>query len=219
MCKKKEDRRIKRTKHMLKDALISLLNEREFCSISITDIVTRSDLNRSTFYAHFTDKEELLAHIIDELIKGVIHSMQEPSPADLTKLHEHGPSQATINLFTYVADHAAYFKTMLNDQRVPQFVLQLSNTLYQFFINEMENDQRVDDPLTINKGFYASYLTSVVVGFIYHWIMHTNMKYTPDYIAKELTKLCQMKPYIPYLHPKTNRSLPRDYRLTVYSDF
>lgn len=199
---KKEDRRITRTRQMLKDALISVISEKEFTSISITEIINRSDLNRSTFYAHFRDKEELLACIIDELIDGMIKSMHVSCTISNSDLNEYcHPTQATIGLFTYVEEHADYFKTMLNNQRVPHLTQRLSDTLYKFYLKEIENHPVHTDQIIINNGFFACYLTSVVVGFIYHWLVITELKYTPDFIAKELTKIFTMKPYIPYFHP------------------
>lgn len=190
---------------MLKDALISLISEKEFTAISITDIINRSELNRSTFYAHFRDKDELLACIIEELIGGMIKSMQvsganhRPNNKDLCR-----PTYATTQLFTYVEKQAFYFNTMLNNQRVPQLSQRLSDTLYNFYLKEMEEYPENSEQFTINKGFFACYLTSVVIGFIYHWLVNTDLKYTPEYISKEFTKILTMKRSIPFLHPTSN---------------
>src|SRR5690349_6475819 len=140
MSKKKVDRRIRRTKQLLKDALISLMNEKEFATISITDIINRSELNRSTFYSHYREKEELLTCIVDELIEEMFKKMQEPSHQKLTAVNDPDcPSYATIQLFSYVAENAVYFKTMLNNHRVPLFAQKLSDTLYKYYLKEIES--------------------------------------------------------------------------------
>lgn len=201
---KKVDRRIKRTRQLLSDALISLIDEKEFSSISITDIVNKSDLNRSTFYAHFRDKEELLTWIINDLIDGMIKSMQESINLNQSNINQRGTaSVATIQLFTYVANQSAYFKILLYPERVPQFMFQLSDSLYSFYSKEIECLHK-SDILLINKGFLANYLSSVLGGVIYHWLVSTDMKYTPDYIAEEFTKILTLKPYIPYIHSINN---------------
>lgn len=64
---KPADRRVQRTHRMLKDALISLILEKGYESVSVQDIVERADVGRSTFYAHFADKEELLYSSLDDL--------------------------------------------------------------------------------------------------------------------------------------------------------
>lgn len=58
------DRRIKKTKQALNQALFTLLDEKTFQQITITDIVTVADVNRGTFYKHYRDKEELLDSIL-----------------------------------------------------------------------------------------------------------------------------------------------------------
>lgn len=63
-----EDRRITRSKRALRQALIALLEERGFDSITVNDLCDRADLNRGTFYNHFRDKENLLAVLEDEVM-------------------------------------------------------------------------------------------------------------------------------------------------------
>jgi AcrR family transcriptional regulator len=58
---KSDDRRILRTRRTLTNALLSLLSERSWDELSVQDICDRADIGRSTFYAHFRNKEELLA--------------------------------------------------------------------------------------------------------------------------------------------------------------
>lgn len=54
------DRRVRRTKSLLHQALIELMLERGYDRISVRDILHRADVGRSTFYAHFRDKDDLL---------------------------------------------------------------------------------------------------------------------------------------------------------------
>ncbi len=57
---RRPDRRIRRTKGRLKEALLELINERDYDAITIEDLTERADVGRSTFYSHFTSKEDLL---------------------------------------------------------------------------------------------------------------------------------------------------------------
>ncbi len=57
---KRGDRRVARSKRRLKEALLALIEERDYEAISVGDIARRADVGRSTFYVHFTSKEELL---------------------------------------------------------------------------------------------------------------------------------------------------------------
>lgn len=54
------DPRIKRTRDKLGDAMIDLLRERPFDTITVQDVLDKAQVGRSTFYAHFKDKHDLL---------------------------------------------------------------------------------------------------------------------------------------------------------------
>ena len=58
------DPRVTRTRKLIRDALASLLADKNFESITVQDIAERATVNRATFYAHFTDKFALLDAMI-----------------------------------------------------------------------------------------------------------------------------------------------------------
>src|SRR5215203_3975132 len=62
----KVDPRIKRTRHLLQQAINELLREKEFHNITVQDITNRAEVNRATFYAHFEDKFALLNYSVRE---------------------------------------------------------------------------------------------------------------------------------------------------------
>lgn len=72
------DRRVKKTKQALNQALFTLLDQKPFQQITITDIVTEADVNRGTFYKHYRDKEELLDSIIEEILTDLKSAYQDP---------------------------------------------------------------------------------------------------------------------------------------------
>ena len=187
---KKVDRRIVRTKRLLKHSLISLLNEKNFSDITITDLVNHSDLNRSTFYAHFRDKEELLDCVINELLTGMIKSMESGETSKLPITDQSELSQyLTLELFTYVSEHSSFFKTLMNYHRVPHFSYRLSESLYSFYLTKIKEEHHSSNQINMNHGFLANYIASIVVGFIFHWLVHTDNKYNPEYICKEFHKI------------------------------
>lgn len=61
---KKEDPRITRTRALLEQAFMELIEEKGFASLSVQEITDRAGINRATFYAHFADKYALLDHSI-----------------------------------------------------------------------------------------------------------------------------------------------------------
>ncbi len=54
------DRRVRRSRRALLDALVSLILEKGYANVTVQDIADRADVGRTTFYAHFTDKDALL---------------------------------------------------------------------------------------------------------------------------------------------------------------
>src|SRR5512145_1813977 len=67
MAVEKVDRRVRRTKDMLRGALLALIKEKGYERITVQEIIDRADVGRSTFYAHFRDKEDLLVYGLEEL--------------------------------------------------------------------------------------------------------------------------------------------------------
>jgi AcrR family transcriptional regulator len=63
------DPRVRRTRQLLLDALMDLMIEKPFQSISVQDIAARATVNRATFYAHYVDKNALLNDLIQESFK------------------------------------------------------------------------------------------------------------------------------------------------------
>jgi len=75
------DKRVRKTRNALMDSLLSLMQEKDFRDISVTDIVETADINRGTFYRHFQYKEELLEELprdrsgkIDQALLSSYHS-------------------------------------------------------------------------------------------------------------------------------------------------
>jgi len=68
------DPRVKRTRQLLQNAFLELLQEKSFSAMSIQDITERATVNRGTFYAHFPDKYALLDALIREQFQSAIAS-------------------------------------------------------------------------------------------------------------------------------------------------
>jgi AcrR family transcriptional regulator len=65
----KLDPRVKRTRRLIVHAFEDLLAEKNFESISVQDVTEKAQINRATFYAHFSDKYALLDHSISEMFR------------------------------------------------------------------------------------------------------------------------------------------------------
>ncbi len=76
MNAEKKDRRCERTQLMLQDALIALMEERSYDSLTIEDITERANIGRTTFYLHYQSKDDLLIEIMRKKISGFSFGMR-----------------------------------------------------------------------------------------------------------------------------------------------
>jgi len=68
-AKRKTDRRIVRTRDRLGDALIQLIREKPFDSVTVQDVLDRAGVGRSTFYVHYSDKDDLFLSELEEFLE------------------------------------------------------------------------------------------------------------------------------------------------------
>ena len=69
MLKNPEDRRARRSRKLLKQSLLELMKEKSFSEISVRDIAEGADMNRGTFYLHYSGTAELLQSVETELLE------------------------------------------------------------------------------------------------------------------------------------------------------
>lgn len=69
MLAEKQDRRVKRTKMMMRDALMELMDEKPVSEITAKDVTSKADLNRATFYLHYTNVFALLDEMENEVVE------------------------------------------------------------------------------------------------------------------------------------------------------
>ncbi len=76
----KIDPRVKRTRQLLQQAFRALLDEKPLSDITVQDIAARAEVNRATFYAHFTDKYDLLNASVREMFQARLAAELPPDP-------------------------------------------------------------------------------------------------------------------------------------------
>ena len=68
---KKTDARVRRTRDALGDALVALMQEKPFETITVQDVLDRANVGRSTFYSHYSDKDDLLMSDAEEFFESI----------------------------------------------------------------------------------------------------------------------------------------------------
>ena len=104
--KQKTDARVRRTRNALGDALIALMQEKPFDTITVQDVLDRAHVSRSTFYTHYSDKDDLLMSDAEEFFEAL--SMALSSQGD--KSDRVFPVQ---EFFAHLADVQPFFKALV----------------------------------------------------------------------------------------------------------
>lgn len=101
-----EDRRVRRTRRALAEALIALTQGRPYEAVTIREIAARADIGYATFFRHYPDKDTLLGDTLDVAIDEVVALL---SPA----LAGDDPAAIGTALFRYARDNAALCRVLL----------------------------------------------------------------------------------------------------------
>lgn len=109
--KKTEYRSSQRSKLLIRNALVSLMREKPFDKISITDIVKRADINRGTFYAHYKNQEEVLEKIYFDFATD-IHKLFQPNQPILDVLKS--PSSFFNSLSKFLLNDYDYYHMLFS---------------------------------------------------------------------------------------------------------
>src|SRR5689334_10492837 len=103
----KADRRSERTRQLLNAALIELMLEQRYDNITVQDIIDRANVGRSTFYAHYLDKEDLLISGFTRTFDMLSQHPQQQGGAEQQAL----PSLARF--FQHAQEHHQLYKALV----------------------------------------------------------------------------------------------------------
>jgi AcrR family transcriptional regulator len=100
MTGEEPDRRTQRSREALIHSLLELIEKKHYDRISVQDIVRGADVGRSTFYAHFHDKDELLLsgfeYLLDSLVRRIVLAEDGVLEFDATMLFQHAAGHLTV---------------------------------------------------------------------------------------------------------------------------
>ena len=124
------DPRVRRTRRILHDALVSLILEKDYASISIKEITDRAEVAYITFFRHYNGIDELLVEILDEGLAELLgHIATLAGKSD-------GPTNEIEGkiIFEYIKQKSDLFRILLKSQsvtRIRKSVIQNISTIFQ----------------------------------------------------------------------------------------
>ena len=161
----KEDRRIRRTKKLLKQALAQLMDEKDFKDITVKDITERADLNRGTFYLHYTDTYDILNKIEDEILKNIQNMIDQ-------NIEKTNASDSVIPalkpIAEYIMENADICRCLINNKASVDFIEKFQNLIYDNCSDIIKRRHNVKD--SKQNEFYLSFITLGVIGMVKKWL-------------------------------------------------
>jgi AcrR family transcriptional regulator len=113
MAKRPIDRRVARTRAILHEALISLITEKGYETITVEDICERANVGRSTFYAHYTGKDDLMRGGLNNLRNALVNQRNNastPNPTEIRCL------TFGLTMFEHARDHMHLHRTLVGNR-------------------------------------------------------------------------------------------------------
>jgi AcrR family transcriptional regulator len=174
--KDKQDRRSQRTRHLVGEAFVQLLREKGYSTITVSDIIQRADIGRSTFYSHFRDKEDLFVSQLDRVIEVLSHHL--PDQREI-------PFFPSLGLFRHVGEEYELYKTILWTPGIDLFVKHLQTSLsHRIEQGFHERGRKFEIPIPVMASFIAgSFLT------LLKWWLENKMVYSPEEMDAMFKKL------------------------------
>ncbi len=162
----KEDRRIRRTKKLLKQALAQLMDEKDFKDITVKDITDRADLNRGTFYLHYTDTYDILNKIENEILENIQSMINQDMEKTDTTNNTSVPALKPIA--EYIVENADICRCLINNKASVDFLDKLQSLIYDNCSDIIKRRHNVKD--SRRNEYYFSFITFGIIGMMKKWL-------------------------------------------------
>lgn len=178
----KKDLRVVKTRTALYNALLASMAEKPFEDIRVSDICNKALINRSTFYAHFDDKYELLASCIDNLKDSLHQKLKENHNISNTK--------------EYYMEFVKIFLDYIEEKKDAYLAIakhNSNNTVTNIICEAIdadiiENIKYYNNKFKIPTNIIAKFYSGAVVSTAIYWMYHLS-SYTKEEMIEYLTML------------------------------
>jgi len=158
------DPRSARTRTSLQEALLSLARERELDDIAVADIAERAEVNRSSFYQHYADKETLLADALD--------SVAEEAGANLPSLSADTPEppQVLVDYLEHLDANAALYRHVLGEHGSAVAVARLRSRLQDLVLEGISRSSEPRYYGDLPRDVVSAGVAGSVMGVLGVWL-------------------------------------------------
>lgn len=164
------DRRALRTRQTLSHALITLIQEQRYDSITVQDICRRANVGRSTFYAHYHDKDDLLASNFQQVMENL---------GSRVEWHEGQLIFSIAPLFQHVQEHHHLYKALVwgggFDVLLRAGQQQWRAQIEQHLSTLLPQGRPPAIPVEVATAYFAGVLQSLLL-----WWLDRKMPYSPE---------------------------------------
>ena len=166
---KKEDLRIRRTRKLLCNAMLELLETKSFDEISVVEICDKAMVHRATFYKHFEDKYTFMSYIcrekLEEFYNSGIKDKKITTPREIY-------SSIVDRVVGFVDTNENMFKISVTSNSSSQFSRAITNTVYDeilSLLNVTGSDANSD---AVPREIVAQFLTGGFMNLITSWVLN-----------------------------------------------
>lgn len=170
---RKQDLRVIKTKSLIKNAFLELIEEKGYSKVSVTDIVDKAMINRNTFYLHYYDKEDLINEMISEnykktepLIKRIMFKQIRENYDNPVKMQE----LMLYDIFEYLLQEIELYRIFIMDPGLSGYLVKLKGTI--------KRNMQIQSIKTDRQKIAFEFIFEGVFGAITEWIKN-------DYAPKE----------------------------------
>jgi AcrR family transcriptional regulator len=160
---------VQKTRRLLQDALVDLVSEKGFESVTIKEILDKANVGRSTFYLHFQDKHELLHSCFEELGKLFKQNNMFFFEGN-KKLRDNNSADFLLNMFRFVGRNQRLFKALLGRHGIAMFNHPVYDYLFDYILEVIILSKSCDNQNSLQTEIAAHYFTSAFIGTLRWWV-------------------------------------------------
>lgn len=185
---KKEDLRTKRTRKMILEAFINLVEEKGYEHVTVSDIANQAMINRATFYAHFKDKQDVYDYIFKEAVEQFMMVLAPVQLGKTNQLQLHTIEQIITHIFEKIQANRDFFKTVLNAHGNEQLRKQISQILRSTYANIFDQVEIREKDFIVPIDFIIEYMSATFMASL-HWWINQEISFSPKQMAQLIIKL------------------------------